>query len=70
MIKLRELAAAGAVIKEGGHYVVNYKIFGATNPETAAHINKLKESILGACEKLGHSNHQQRRGDADVAEAS
>jgi hypothetical protein len=55
--KLRELAAAGAVIKEGGHYIVNYEIFAATDPQTAAHINGLKEAILVACEKLGHSEH-------------
>jgi predicted transcriptional regulator len=62
--KLRELAAAGAVIKKGGQYVVNYEIFAATDQHTAAHINRLKEAILVACEKLGHSDHQQRCGDA------
>jgi predicted transcriptional regulator len=56
--KLRELAAAGAVIKEGSHYVANYEVFASTDPETAAHITRLKETILSACEKLGQSNHQ------------
>ena len=34
--KLRELAASGAVIKEGSHYIANYEVFAATNAETAA----------------------------------
>src|SRR6516162_2959924 len=34
--KLRELAASGAVIKEGSHYVANYEVFATTNAETAA----------------------------------
>lgn len=63
--KLRELEAAGALIKEGGHYLVNYEIFATSDPQTAAHIKRLKEAILVACEKLGHSEHQQRRGDTD-----
>jgi hypothetical protein len=52
--KLRELAAAGALTKQGSHYVANYEIFAAADPETAAHINAMKEAIVSACEKLGH----------------
>ena len=66
--KLRELAAAGAVIKQGSHYVANYEIFAATDPETAAHVHRLKEAILSACEKLGHSDRQQFRDDGDPAD--
>src|SRR5262245_15503440 len=66
--KLRELAASGAVIKEGGHYNVNYDMFRTTDPQTAAHIEKLREAILVACAKLGHSGDQRRRGDADTAQ--
>jgi predicted transcriptional regulator len=62
MSKLRELAATGAVVKEGGHYIVNYEIFGAANPETAAHIQALKDAVLAACEKLG--DHQHHRAGA------
>jgi DNA-binding transcriptional ArsR family regulator len=58
MSKLRELTAAGAVIKQGGHYIVNYETFAATDAKTAAHVNRLKEAILVACEKLGHSDRQ------------
>jgi hypothetical protein len=46
------------VIKEGSHYVANYEVFASTDPEAAAHITRLKETILSACEKLGQSNHQ------------
>jgi DNA-binding transcriptional ArsR family regulator len=53
--KLRELAAAGAVVKKGSHYVANYEIFASSDPETAAHITRMKEAILGACKKLDHS---------------
>jgi hypothetical protein len=63
--KLRELEAAGALIKEGGHYLVNYEIFATSDPQTAPHIKGLKEAILVACEKLGHSEHQQRRVETD-----
>ena len=45
--KLRELAAAGAVIKEGGHYVVNYEIFATTDPRTAAHNQRIERSHSG-----------------------
>ena len=55
--KLRDLAASGAVIKEGTHYLANYEVFAATDAETAAHINRMKEAILTACEKLDHSRH-------------
>jgi biotin operon repressor len=53
--KVRELAAAGVLIKQGSHYVANYEVFAAADPETAVHINRMKEAILSACEKLGHS---------------
>ena len=53
--KLRELAA-GAVIKQGSHYVANYEVFATTDPETAAHISGMKAAILSACEKLGHGH--------------
>jgi hypothetical protein len=53
--KLRELAASGAVIREGSHYIVNYEIFASTDSETAAHIDRMKEAVLNACEKLGYS---------------
>ena len=61
--KLRELAAAGAVIKQGSHYLANYEVFATADPETAAHINRMKEAILSACEKLGHSAHEANAGD-------
>ena len=54
--KLRELAASGAVIKEGSHYVANYEVFATTDSETAAHIDRMKEAVLSACEKLNHSD--------------
>src|SRR5262245_54518034 len=38
--KLRELEAAGAVIKQGGHYLVNYEIFATPDAQTAAHISR------------------------------
>jgi len=56
---LRQLAAAGVLTKEGSHYVANYEIFAAADPRTAAHITAMKEAILSACEKLGHSSQQQ-----------
>ena len=31
--KLRELAAAGVLIKEGSHYLANYEVFAAMDPE-------------------------------------
>ena len=68
MKKLRELAAAGVVTKEGRHYVANYEVIATTDPETAAHINRLREAILSACEKLGDSDNQQRRRGAEPAE--
>ena len=52
--KLRELAASGAVIKEGSHYIANYEVFAATDSETAAHIDRMKEAVLSASEKLGY----------------
>src|SRR6516225_3928736 len=54
--KLRELAASGAVIKEGSHYVANYEVFATTDSETAAHIDRMKEAVLSACEKLNRSD--------------
>ena len=54
--KLRELAAAGVLIKEGSHYIANYEVFAAMDPETEAHIKRMREAILTACEKLGHSS--------------
>ena len=54
--KLRELAASGAVIKQGSHYVANYEVFATTDPETVAHISRMKAAILSACEKLGHGH--------------
>ena len=45
------------LIKEGSHHVANYEVFAATNAETAAEINGMKEAILRACEKLGHSGY-------------
>jgi hypothetical protein len=52
--KLRELAASGAVTKEGSHYIANYEVFAATDSETAAHIDRMKDAVLSACEKLGY----------------
>ena len=52
--KLRELAASGAVTKEGSHYIANYEVFAATDSETAAHIDRMKEAVLSACEKLAY----------------
>jgi hypothetical protein len=46
--------AAGAVIKQRSHYVANYEVFATADPETAAHISRLKDAILSASEKLGH----------------
>ena len=57
--QLQGLAAAGVLIKEGSHYVANYEVFVATDPETAAHIKGMTEAILTACEKLGHSGHSK-----------
>jgi hypothetical protein len=52
--KLRELAVSGAVIKERSHYVANYEVFATTDPETAAHIDRMKEAILSVCKKLNY----------------
>jgi len=53
--KLRELAAAGVLTKEGSHYVASYEVFGAMGPDTDAHVNGMKEAIKSAWEKLDHS---------------
>jgi hypothetical protein len=42
------------VTKEGSHYIANYEVFAATDSETAAHIDRMKEAVLSACEKLGY----------------
>jgi hypothetical protein len=55
--KLRELAVSGAVIKEGSHYIANYEVFATTDAKTAVHIDRMKEAVLSACEKLNHSDH-------------
>ena len=62
--KLRELAVSGAVIKVGSQYVANYEVFATADSETAGHIDRMKEAILSACEKLepfrapANNNHQ------------
>jgi DNA-binding transcriptional ArsR family regulator len=53
--KLRELAAAGVLTKDGGHYLANYDVFAATDPATAAHIDGMIAAIRSACAKFDQS---------------